>query len=383
MEHILSSQLIISLFIILILYNQKSSFKYPSEKVLFLYLLLLMFRSIIELLTNNIDYLLKFPYLVFVNQSTYFLDGLFIYIYVLVLNNKKICSIKTLLLALPFLIFSSLTLLIAYKTDTELLRKFIIDVDEGKTTTDWSTTGSLYFIIVISYNLLIYIYSNYLFRKGAEKITSTVSEIHDLSYHWQKTFINSWFFLYFIPFAITFIVMYTKGISNQVTEFIFAVAIFTLTFILGLKKIKIRYEELKYANEEVTLKKLIQPKNKYGSLKLANDKTTQLKIEIEELIKNTNVLSDSDLNLTNFSEKLNEKEYLVSQVINTLYHKNFQDFINEHRVNYAQNLLKTNPEYKIVHVALDSGYKSTVTFNRQFKKHTGMTPTEFKKSVTT
>lgn len=380
MEHILSSQLIISLFIILILYNQKSSFKYPSEKVLFYYLLLLMLRSTIEILTNNLSYLLKFPYLVFVNQSTYFLDGLFIYIYVLVLNNKKIVSLKTILFALPFLVFFSLTVLIAYQTDTEVLREFIIGIDEEKVTNDWNTTGALYFIMVITYNLLMYIYSLHLFNKGSKGISNTVSVIHDLSYSWQKTFINSWFILYFIPFAATFIVMYFRGVSSDITEIIFAITTFILTFILGLKKIKIRYEELKYNNQEVTLKKLIKPKNKYGTLKLDTDKTAEIKIDIEKLVGTIEILSDLDLNLASFSNKLNEKEYLVSQVINTLYHKNFQDFINEHRVDYAKKLLTENPDYKIVHVALDCGYKSTVTFNRQFKKHTGMTPTEFKNS---
>mgnify|MGYP000152866197 CR=1 FL=1 len=380
MEHILSSQLIISLFIILILYNQKSSFKYPSEKVLFYYLLLLMLRSTIEILTNNLSYLLKFRYLVFVNQSTYFLDGLFIYIYVLVLNNKKIVSLKTILFALPFLVFFSLTVLIAYQTDTEVLREFIIGIDEEKVTNDWNTTGALYFIMVITYNLLMYIYSLHLFNKGSKGISNTVSVIHDLSYSWQKTFINSWFILYFIPFAATFIVMYFRGVSSDITEIIFAITTFILTFILGLKKIKIRYEELKYNNQEVTLKKLIKPKNKYGTLKLDTDKTAEMKIDIEKLVGSIEILSDLDLNLASFSNKLNEKEYLVSQVINTLYHKNFQDFINEHRVDYAKKLLTENPDYKIVHVALDCGYKSTVTFNRQFKKHTGMTPTEFKNS---
>lgn len=289
-------------------------------------------------------------------------------------------SLKTILFALPFLVFFSLTVLIAYQTDTEVLREFIIGIDEEKVTNDWNTTGALYFIMVITYNLLMYIYSLHLFNKGSKGISNTVSVIHDLSYSWQKTFINSWFILYFIPFAATFIVMYFRGVSSDITEIIFAITTFILTFILGLKKIKIRYEELKYNNQEVTLKKLIKPKNKYGTLKLDTDKTAEMKIDIEKLVGSIEILSDLDLNLASFSNKLNEKEYLVSQVINTLYHKNFQDFINEHRVDYAKKLLTENPDYKIVHVALDCGYKSTVTFNRQFKKHTGMTPTEFKNS---
>jgi len=381
MEHILSSQLIISLFIILILYNQKSSLKFTSEKILFCYLLLLMIRSSVELITNNLEYLLKFPYTVFINQSTYFLDGLFIYLYVLVLKNKRVLTLKTVLLFLPFLIFSITTLIIAYKTETVLLKEFIIEVEDNKSTTEWNTTGSLYFILVIVFNLLIYIHSLKLFRKSSVIIKNTISKKHDLSYKWQKMFINSWFFLYFIPFAITFIIMYYKGSSNVGSEIIFSISILLLTFIFGLKKIKIKYEELKIMSEEVTLKQLINPKPKYGTLKLDDEKTNQLKTSIDNLIKDEETLSDMDLNLSSFSKKLKEKDYLVSQVINTLYNKSFQDFINSHRIEYSKKILSQKPDNKIIHVALDCGYKSTVTFNRQFKKYVGMTPTEYKNNL--
>lgn len=382
MEHILSSQLIISLFIILILYNPKNSLKFTSEKILLVYLLLLMIRSGVELFTNNIDYLLKLPYLVFVNQSTYFLDGLFIYLYVLVLKGKKIFCFKTLFLSLPFIIFASITLTLVLKTDITILREYILDIDNNNTTIEWNSTGTLYFIFVIIYNMLLYINSLIIFSKDYKNIKNTVPEKRDLSYKWQKLFIQSWFFLYFLPFTITFIILYTYGSNSVVSEYIFSISILLLTFIFGLKKIKIKYEELKLSNEDFTIKQLVKSQNKYGTLKLETVRTEQLKKNIEELIQNKEILSDLDLNLSNFSKKINEKEYIVSQVINSIYNKNFQEFINSYRIEYAKTILLQKPENKIIHVALDCGYKSTVTFNRQFKKYEEMTPSEYRTKST-
>jgi len=378
MEHILSSQLIISLFIILILYNQKNSLKFTSEKILFGYLLLLMIRSMIELLTSNIDYLLKLPYLVFVNQSTYFLDGLFIYLYVLVLKDKKLFTVKTLLLSLPFLTFLSITLVLIFKTDTTVLREFIIEVENNNAPIEWNSIGTLYFLLAIAYNMLLYINSLLIFRKSYKTIKKTISKKYDLNYKWQRMFINSWFFLYFLPFAITFIILYSYGSNSIISEYIFSISILLLTFIFGLKKIKIKYEELNLSNEEFSIKQIVKSQNKYGTLKLDETKADQLKENIEELIQDKDILSDLDLNLASFSKKLNEKEYLISQVINTLYNKNFQEFINSYRIEYAKTILTQKPEIKIIHVALDCGYKSTVTFNRQFKKYEGMTPSEYR-----
>jgi len=332
----------------------------------------------IELLTSNIDYLLKLPYLVFVNQSTYFLDGLFIYLYVLVLKDKKLFTVKTLLLSLPFLTFLSITLVLIFKTDTTVLREFILEVENNNAPIEWNSIGTLYFLLAIAYNTLLYINSLLLFRKSSKTIKNTISKKHDLSYKWQKMFINSWFFLYLLPFTIAFIILYAYGSNSVFSEYIFSISILLLTFIFGLKKIKIRYEELKLSNEEFNIKRLVKSENKYGTLKVDKTKADELKYNIEELLKDKDILSDLDLNLSSFSKKLNEKEYIVSQVINSLYNKSFQDFINSNRIEYAKNILTQEPDHKIIHVALDAGYKSTVTFNRQFKKYVGMTPTEYK-----
>jgi len=315
---------------------------------------------------------------VFVNQSTYFLDGLLIYLYVLVLKGKKIFNFKTLLLSLPFIIFSSITLVLIFKTDITVLREYILEVENNNTPIEWNSIGTVYFIFVIVYNMLLYINSLVIFRKDYKTIKKTISKKHDLSYKWQKMFINSWFFLYFLPFTITYILWYTYGSNSVVSEYIFSISILLLTFIFGLKKIKIKYEELKLSNEEFIIKQLIKSQNKYGTLKLEDSRAEQLKKDIEELIENKEILSDLVLNLSSFSEKLNEKEYIVSQVINSLYNKSFQDFINSRRIEYAKNILTKEPDNKIIHVALDCGYKSTVTFNRQFKKYEGITPSEYR-----
>ena len=53
--------------------------------------------------------------------------------------------------------------------------------------------------------------------------------------------------------------------------------------------------------------------------------------------------------------------------------------INEHintlRVRHANNLLLQ--DRSITEVAMESGFKSIRTFNHVYKKHTGMTPTEY------
>ncbi|CAM3996311.1 helix-turn-helix domain-containing protein [Vibrio neonatus] len=57
----------------------------------------------------------------------------------------------------------------------------------------------------------------------------------------------------------------------------------------------------------------------------------------------------------------------------------FQDYITLKRVNIAQQLLVDSPAEKVSSVAYQAGYSDVSYFNRVFKKHTTMTPTQYRK----
>ncbi|GAD90388.1 hypothetical protein VHA01S_042_00140 [Vibrio halioticoli NBRC 102217] len=57
----------------------------------------------------------------------------------------------------------------------------------------------------------------------------------------------------------------------------------------------------------------------------------------------------------------------------------FQDYITLKRVNIAQQILIDSPAEKVSSVAYQAGYSDVSYFNRVFKKHTAMTPTQYRK----
>ena len=58
--------------------------------------------------------------------------------------------------------------------------------------------------------------------------------------------------------------------------------------------------------------------------------------------------------------------------------KTFKEYVNEVRIGYACRLLDEN-NYHIARVSRESGYNNISNFNRQFKKITGRTPTDYMK----
>ncbi len=69
----------------------------------------------------------------------------------------------------------------------------------------------------------------------------------------------------------------------------------------------------------------------------------------------------------------------LSQVVNGRLSLSFYDFVNGYRVREAQERL-VDPNfraYSILGIALDSGFSSKSSFNRIFKKHLGITPSQY------
>ena len=83
------------------------------------------------------------------------------------------------------------------------------------------------------------------------------------------------------------------------------------------------------------------------------------------------------------SKKCSLSENYVSQLINKNSNYNFNDYINNYRVEVAKEML-SNIEfdnYTITSIGLESGFNSKSSFYAAFKKFTNLTPIQYKKSV--
>ena len=83
--------------------------------------------------------------------------------------------------------------------------------------------------------------------------------------------------------------------------------------------------------------------------------------------------------LADLAEQISVSASLLSHIINTSLNKNFYDFINFYRVQESQQMLLENVQghRTILEILYEAGFNSKSVFNQAFKKHTGMTPTEF------
>lgn len=90
-----------------------------------------------------------------------------------------------------------------------------------------------------------------------------------------------------------------------------------------------------------------------------------------------------DLTLRDLAEKLSISTHNLSEILNTRLNQNFYDFINRYRVEEVKQRLADNESqnYSLIAIAFDSGFNSKSAFNTIFKKHTGITPSQYRKQL--
>ena len=101
------------------------------------------------------------------------------------------------------------------------------------------------------------------------------------------------------------------------------------------------------------------------------------------LLGKKEIFTNPDLRITEIASMLNTNRTYASRLFNEIFHANFADTINKYRTEKAKNLMsvKANAYLSLEDIMTMSGFASESSFYRSFKKETGMSPGDFRKSL--
>jgi AraC-like DNA-binding protein len=110
------------------------------------------------------------------------------------------------------------------------------------------------------------------------------------------------------------------------------------------------------------------------------EEAAEIKARLVRAMEVDRLYLDPELSLSDLVERLGATRNQVSYVINAHLGKNFYDFVNEYRVRDVVRQMneKAADDLKIIALAFDAGFNSKPAFNSVFKKHTGLTPSEYR-----
>lgn len=83
--------------------------------------------------------------------------------------------------------------------------------------------------------------------------------------------------------------------------------------------------------------------------------------------------------LENMARELGVNKYMLSRIFSKTFHTNFNQYLNDVRLNYACHRLENTGD-SITNIYLDSGFDSQRTFNRVFKDRFKISPSEYRRN---
>ena len=124
-------------------------------------------------------------------------------------------------------------------------------------------------------------------------------------------------------------------------------------------------------------------KPQYAKSGMDPETARRYKQKLLELMDTEKLYQRGDLTLQHLSDALSISPHHLTEVINTQLGQNFYDFVNGYRVREVQERL-ADPKYAhltLLAIGMDAGFNSKSSFNAVFKKHTKMTPSQYRAHV--
>lgn len=220
------------------------------------------------------------------------------------------------------------------------------------------------------------IWCSILLRKHKKIIRSQFSDIEEISLSWLK------FLVYGLGLVWILVIVIQEDfiIYQAVAIFVILIGFFGVQqkniFNKGTESLKAQPTTNSETEQNAETKK-----EKYQSSGLSKDQAEEHFQKLNQLMNEGQFYKNPSLSLGELAAELDLHPNYISQIINNNGGKSFYDYVNNFRVNEFKHLISQpeNKNFTLMALAYDCGFNSKSSFNRYFKKITGVTPSQYTK----
>lgn len=271
---------------------------------------------------------------------------------------------------LPYLIYTGFALgVYHFLSRAEKLEYLKSEVGQGK-------NENLVFGLVLLAGLVAYVVvSLWMVKKYRARLREEYASIEQKNVNWLGRLLYG--FLIVLGFSIMIQIANYLPTGGEIARYLLCGLLLVMLLII-LRSV---YQGLIESNFFEGLSQ--QTDQLVGKVEKSAPDDNELVAKLEELLTNKQPYLDPEINLSGLAELLNIPSRELSQVINRSLGRNFFDLINQRRIAYVKQRLSSSEDagLTVLEVMYESGFNSKSSFNTAFKKHTGQTPTEFRRSL--
>lgn len=229
------------------------------------------------------------------------------------------------------------------------------------------------FVTELVWNVVFLWFAIKHYRKYRAWLDENFSDTEKIKFDWLRNFLYVFTFVLVAGAIFDFTDSFVFHLS-YIQYFYFELILAFLTYYLAIagylrsETIALEFNEVKSVEIEDARKTL-----------LSEEDLENFKIKLQNLMENEKPYLNPQITLNDLAKNLGVNSAVLSYAINSGFGRNFNDFINEFRINEVKAKLQKGEakSLTLLGIALDSGFNSKATFNRAFKKITGTSPKEF------
>jgi len=228
-------------------------------------------------------------------------------------------------------------------------------------------------------NFLYLAFTFQLFYFYRKKIKAYFSNIYKLELNWIRSFLVLYTILYFYGFVQTIVSEFVVELNYMQRWWMVLLTGLVIVYV-GIKGYFTDTTKLKKLNFSFAPSRVSIP----DSPSSGNKKISQEIIEdLKTLMETEKPYLNPELNLADLADMAKMNRAQLSEAINSGFSMNFNDFINQYRVNAFKSMLENNRQQQLslLGIAFECGFNSKATFNRVFKKLTHLSPSEYLKTA--
>lgn len=247
--------------------------------------------------------------------------------------------------------------------------------------------GSFIALVALAYNAWTF----RLVSRHARTLSNQFSYREGITLGWLRNWLIGASLFFVLVFAVIVSTVTFRWMNRAYTFWwvgLFMTAyIFVLSY-FGFRQTTLFVRPLEPEKPEADVAgRLAEPSNqsdtapRYKNSSLSAETMDRYSQRIAACLQTTNLYLDENLTLADLAEKTGIPPHHLSQTLNVSGGQSFFELINHYRLEEVKRRLP-DPRYHhltILGIAYDCGFKSKSAFNALFKKHTGLTPSAYKK----
>jgi AraC-like DNA-binding protein len=189
----------------------------------------------------------------------------------------------------------------------------------------------------------------------------------------------------FLQVLVVILVLWLAGLIFQAQYYRVFSDLLTLVLVYSLSYYAFQQKQIysTVKEENVSIKLAIDDSTVQSKRheRVAKDKIPVLKGQLVSKMENDRMFLNPELDLPVLARSIDISPHELSYVLNEGFSMSFFEFVNHYRVEEAKRLLLSD-EYRhlsLLGIAYEAGFNSKTTFNNNFKKATGLSPSAFQK----